>query len=62
LGWLRTEENNYLGTPPDVARRLSRRAQEVLGYAVHDAIADAGGYLGMLDLRDPVELLEEGAL
>ena len=62
LGWLRTEENNYLGTPPEAARRLSRRAQEVLGYAVHDAIADAGGYLGMVELRDPIELLAEDVL
>jgi ectoine hydroxylase-related dioxygenase (phytanoyl-CoA dioxygenase family) len=62
LGWLRTEENNYLGTPPAAARTLSRRAQEVLGYAVHDAIADAGGYLGMVEMRDPVELLSEGSL
>jgi ectoine hydroxylase-related dioxygenase (phytanoyl-CoA dioxygenase family) len=62
LGWLRTEENNYLAVPPDVARTLPRAAQEVLGYAVHDAIASAGGYLGMVGLRDPVELLREGKL
>jgi hypothetical protein len=34
----------------------------VLGYAVHDAIRSAGGYLGMLGLRDPVELMQEGKL
>jgi len=62
LGWLRTEENNYLAVPPEVARTLPRAAQEVLGYAVHDAIASAGGYLGMVGLRDPVELLREGKL
>lgn len=62
LGWLRTEENNYLAVPPAVARTLPRAAQEVLGYAVHDAIASAGGYLGMLGLRDPVELMAEGKL
>ena len=62
LGWLRTEENNTLAVPPDKARHLPRKAQELLGYAVHDAIADAGGYLGMVELRDPVELLEEGLL
>lgn len=62
LGWLRTEENNYLAVPPDVARTLPRAAQEVLGYAVHDAIASAGGYLGMVGLRDPVDLLGEGEL
>jgi ectoine hydroxylase-related dioxygenase (phytanoyl-CoA dioxygenase family) len=62
LGWLRTEENNYLAVPPEIARTLPRAAQEVLGYAVHDAIASAGGYLGMLGLRDPVELMNEGKL
>ena len=60
LGWLRTEENNYLAVPPELACRLPRQCQEVLGYAVHDAIERGGGYLGMLDLRDPVELFEEG--
>ena len=60
LGWLRTEENNYLAVPPELACRLPRRCQEVLGYAVHDAIERGGGYLGMLDLRDPIELFEEG--
>ncbi len=62
LGWLRTEENNYLAVPPEIARTLPRAAQEVLGYAVHDAIASAGGYLGMLGLRDPVDLMSEGKL
>jgi ectoine hydroxylase-related dioxygenase (phytanoyl-CoA dioxygenase family) len=62
LGWLRTEENNYLAVPPAVARGLPRRCQEILGYAVHDAIEMAGGYLGALNLRDPVELLESGEL
>ncbi len=62
LGWLRTEENNYLAVPPEIARGLPRAAQEVLGYAVHDAIASNGGYLGMVGLRDPVELMAEGKL
>ncbi len=62
LGWLRTEENNYLGTPPSVAKTLSRPAQELIGYAVHDAIQDLGGYLGNLDGRDPVEMLQDGSL
>ena len=59
LGWLRTEENNYLAVPPDVASTLPRECQALLGYAVHDAIATGGGYLGMLDLRDPLEILDE---
>jgi ectoine hydroxylase-related dioxygenase (phytanoyl-CoA dioxygenase family) len=62
LGWLRTEENNYLAVPPAVAATLPRAAQEVLGYAVHDALETGGGYLGMLGLRDPVDLMQEGKL
>ena len=62
VGWLRTEENNYLACPPDKARALPRLAQEVLGYAVHDAIASAGGYAGALDLQDPCDLMAAGRL
>ncbi len=62
LGWLRTEENNYLAVPPSIARDYPRATQEILGYAVHDALASAGGYLGVVGLRDPVELLQEGKL
>jgi ectoine hydroxylase-related dioxygenase (phytanoyl-CoA dioxygenase family) len=62
VGWLRTEENNVLATPPHVARELPERAQRLLGYGVHDAIAKLGGYCGMVGLRDPIDLLREGAL
>ena len=62
VGWLRTEENHYLATPPAIARTLPRRAQELLGYAAHDALASGGGYLGALDLRDPVDMLADGTL
>ena len=62
LGWLRTEENNYLSIPPAVAATLPRRAQELLGYAIHDSIARGGGYLGMVRMQDPVELLARGEL
>ncbi len=62
LGWLRTEENNYLAVPPDIAATLPRTAQELLGYAVHDSIGRGGGYLGMLRMQDPVELLARGEL
>lgn len=57
VGWLRTEENNYLITPPEIARQLSPQAAALLGYAVHDAIKDRGGYLGMMNLRDPMKVL-----
>jgi ectoine hydroxylase-related dioxygenase (phytanoyl-CoA dioxygenase family) len=62
LGWLRTEENNLLAVPPAKARYLSRRAQELVGYGVHDAIEDLGGYLGMLDMSHPTDLLDQGKL
>lgn len=62
LGWLRTEENNYLAVPPAKAATLPRQAQELLGYAVYDAIPRGGGYLGMVRLQDPVDLLARGAL
>ena len=60
LGWLRTEENNYLSCPPAVAATLPRAAQELLGYAVHNSIERGGGYLGTVRQHDPVELLERG--
>ena len=62
LGWLRTEENNYLSTPPAVAAKLPRIAQELLGYALHDSIPRGGGYLGMVRMQDPVDLLARGEL
>lgn len=62
LGWLRTEENQFLATPLDVAKSLPRAAQELLGYAAHDAIEEGGGYLGTVELQDPVELIAAGEL
>jgi ectoine hydroxylase-related dioxygenase (phytanoyl-CoA dioxygenase family) len=62
LGWLRTEENNYLSSPPEYAATLPRVAQELLGYAIHDSIGRGGGYLGMVRMQDPVELLARGEL
>jgi ectoine hydroxylase-related dioxygenase (phytanoyl-CoA dioxygenase family) len=62
LGWLRTEENNYLAIPPAVAATLPRQAQELIGYSVHDSIPRGGGYLGMVRMQYPVELLNRGEL
>src|SRR3954464_12529447 len=62
LGWLRTQENNYLSIPPSLAATLPRKAQELIGYAVHDSIPRGGGYLGMVRMQDPVELLARGEL
>jgi ectoine hydroxylase-related dioxygenase (phytanoyl-CoA dioxygenase family) len=62
VGWLRTEENQYLSMPLETARRLPRESQELLGFAAHDAIEIGGGYLGTVDLQDPVELIASGGL
>jgi ectoine hydroxylase-related dioxygenase (phytanoyl-CoA dioxygenase family) len=62
LGWLRTEENQYLSVPPAIAATLPRRSQELLGYAVHNSIPRGGGYLGMLRSQDPIDLLADGTL
>ena len=51
-----------LATPPDVARTLPLRAQELIGYKAHDAIATGGGYLGVVDVRHPTDLLATGEL
>lgn len=61
LGWLRTEENNYIATPPAMAREFPREVQALLGYRAHDA-APAGGCLGVYGMLDPLELLADGRL
>ena len=62
VGWLRTEENQYLSTPIDVVRKLPPEAQALLGYASHDALAAGGGYLGAVRVQDPLVLLAAGEL
>ena len=34
LGWLRQEENQYLSTPPEIAKQYSPELQDMLGYAM----------------------------
>jgi ectoine hydroxylase-related dioxygenase (phytanoyl-CoA dioxygenase family) len=62
VGWLRTEENQYLSTPIEVVRTLPPESQALLGYASHDALAAGGGYLGAVRVQDPVALLAAGEL
>ena len=50
LAWLRTEENNYLSCPPDIAKDLDPELQELLGYTMGNY---ALGYYS-----DPRELLD----
>lgn len=56
-GWLRPVENSYTNIPLERVRQLPRRAQELLGYALYDASAVGGGYLGYHDMGDPMNLL-----
>jgi ectoine hydroxylase-related dioxygenase (phytanoyl-CoA dioxygenase family) len=62
VGWLRTEENQCLTTPLDIVRALPRRSQQLLGYGAHDAMPIGGGYLGTVEIQDPVELIARGEL
>jgi ectoine hydroxylase-related dioxygenase (phytanoyl-CoA dioxygenase family) len=62
VGWLRTEENQYLSTPIDIVRTLPPESQALLGYASHDALAAGGGYLGAVRVQDPLALLAAGEL
>lgn len=50
-GWLRQQENLQLGVPPEVARRLPRRLQELCGYSIYK------GQYGHIDNKDPITLL-----
>ena len=51
-GWTRPLENMSLAVPPHIARTLSPRAQELLGYSIHQP------FMGYVDGRHPKRLLE----
>ena len=61
LGWLRQEDNQYLSCPPEIAKDLDPKLQELLGYAV------GGPSLGYFtpplpageDLSSPLKALEQ---
>lgn len=61
LGWLRTEENNYIATPLQQVRDFSPEVQQLLGYRAHDA-APLGGCLGVYNMLDPVTLMAQGRI
>ena len=52
LGWLRSEENQYLACPPAVAKNFSEKLQRLIGYNLHPP------YLGWYETNDPHVLLE----
>ena len=43
LGWLRQESNQYLETPPEVARKFTPRQRALLGYTPHGSGDDRIG-------------------
>jgi ectoine hydroxylase-related dioxygenase (phytanoyl-CoA dioxygenase family) len=61
LGWLRTEENQYLSCPPDIAKDLDHDLQEMLGYTMGTYAlgyySDPEGVNDMNDLRPPESVL-----
>lgn len=52
VSWLRQEENQYLATPPEIARTLPVDLLRLMGYRLG---AYALGYVD--DLRDPIEVV-----
>lgn len=62
LGWLRTEENSYLSVPLERVRNMPRRAQELLGFGVHDGIANGEGFLGAVDNGIPADMIAAGTI
>lgn len=50
-GYIRQQENQQLGLPPDQVRTFDRRLQRLVGYSVYH------GLIGHIDKHDPVDLL-----
>jgi ectoine hydroxylase-related dioxygenase (phytanoyl-CoA dioxygenase family) len=38
LGWLRQEENQYLDTPPEIARTFPKPLRRIIGYGMHTSL------------------------
>ena len=55
-GYIRTQQNQYLGIPQDIARTFSDRLLELCGYSLHL------GMLGHVDGESPATVLGEGRL
>jgi ectoine hydroxylase-related dioxygenase (phytanoyl-CoA dioxygenase family) len=52
-GWLRPQENHFLGVPKAIVRELPDRLRELLGYGIH------GNFLGYVDGRHPGKFLND---
>jgi len=49
--WLRQQENQYLGLPPEVVGGFSERLQRLVGWDIHPP------FIGNVDGRNPIKLL-----
>lgn len=50
-GWTRQLENMAIAVPPDIACTLPKRAQELIGYSIHEP------FMGYADGRHPAKML-----
>ena len=51
-GWIRQQENQQLGIPPEVVRRFDPTLRRLVGYGVYN------GLIGHIDKRSPEQLLD----
>ena len=51
--WARTQENFFLGIPPELARNMSPRVQELLGYSIWPP------FMGQVTASHPMKALRE---
>jgi ectoine hydroxylase-related dioxygenase (phytanoyl-CoA dioxygenase family) len=52
--WARQQENFLIGVPPEVARQMPQRLQEMLGYSIYPP------FMGQLTASHPAKALEAG--
>ncbi|MBC5764154.1 phytanoyl-CoA dioxygenase family protein [Ramlibacter albus] len=52
--WARTQENFFLGVPPEIAATMSPRLQSLLGYNIHPP------FMGHVTASHPTKVLREG--
>jgi ectoine hydroxylase-related dioxygenase (phytanoyl-CoA dioxygenase family) len=51
-GYIRQQENQQLGIPPEIAAGFEERLQQLCGYSIYY------GLIGHIDKHDPIELLQ----
>lgn len=56
-GWLVPVENSWLGVPPEQAKHLPERAQELLGYDLYDGTSVGCGVINMYEVGNPKAIL-----